>query len=74
MPTPRTRWSHPILLLVLIVILAATIGHVVSYPARARARRERVREPSAAAAVRLRYVGHGWPAFRAGTAAGAGRA
>ena len=45
-----------------------------SYPARARARRDRVREPGAAAAVRLRYVGHGWPAFRAGAAAGAGRA
>jgi Flp pilus assembly protein TadB len=29
MPTPRTRWSHPVLLLVLIVILVATIGHVV---------------------------------------------
>lgn len=31
MPAPRTRRFHPVLLLMLIVILAVTIGHMVSW-------------------------------------------
>jgi hypothetical protein len=31
MPAPRTRRFHPVLLLALIVIFAAAIGHIVSW-------------------------------------------